>query len=76
MTGPRVTVIGGGFAGVECASALARRGHRVRLVEMRPGRTTDAHETDRLAEMVCSNSFRSDNPGNAVGLPPASARRK
>ena len=61
-------MIGGGFAGVECANALARRGHRVRLVEMRPARTTDAHETDRLAEMVCSNSFRSDNPGNAVGL--------
>ena len=68
MTAPRVTVIGGGFAGVECAHQLARRGHEVRLLEMRPARTTDAHETDRLAEMVCSNSFRSDNPGNAVGL--------
>jgi len=68
MASPRVTVIGGGFAGVECAALLARRGHRVRLLEMRPARTTDAHETDRLAEMVCSNSFRSDNPGNAVGL--------
>lgn len=65
---PRVTVIGGGFAGVECAWQLARRGHRVRLFEMRPVRKTDAHETDRLAEMVCSNSFRSDNPRNAVGL--------
>ena len=65
---PAVTVIGGGFAGVECAHQLLRRGHRVRLVEMRPVRTTDAHATDRLAEMVCSNSFRSDNPGNAVGL--------
>ncbi len=65
---PAVTVIGGGFAGVECAYQLARRGHPVRLLEMRPARTTDAHETDRLAEMVCSNSFRSDNPGNAVGL--------
>lgn len=63
-----MTVIGGGFAGVECAALLARRGHPVRLLEMRPARTTDAHETDRLAEMVCSNSFRSDNPGNAVGL--------
>jgi methylenetetrahydrofolate--tRNA-(uracil-5-)-methyltransferase len=65
---PRVTVVGGGFAGVECAWQLARRGHRVRLVEMRPVRTTEAHATDRLAEMVCSNSFRSDNPQNAVGL--------
>ncbi|HSB35957.1 MAG TPA: methylenetetrahydrofolate--tRNA-(uracil(54)-C(5))-methyltransferase (FADH(2)-oxidizing) TrmFO, partial [Thermoanaerobaculia bacterium] len=65
---PRVTVVGGGFAGVECAWQLARRGHGVRLVEMRPARRTDAHATDRLAEMVCSNSFRSDNPANAVGL--------
>src|SRR5438046_2983375 len=64
----RVTIVGGGFAGVECAWQLARRGHRVRLFEMRPVRTTDAHTTDRLAEMVCSNSFRSDNPHNAVGL--------
>jgi methylenetetrahydrofolate--tRNA-(uracil-5-)-methyltransferase len=63
-----VTVIGGGLAGAECAWQLARRGHRVRLFEMRPVRTTDAHATDRLAEMVCSNSFRSDNPANAVGL--------
>ncbi len=68
MKGPRVTILGGGFAGVECAHQLLRRGHAVRLVEMRPGRTTDAHATDRLAEMVCSNSFRSDNPQNAVGL--------
>ncbi|HEX5855521.1 MAG TPA: methylenetetrahydrofolate--tRNA-(uracil(54)-C(5))-methyltransferase (FADH(2)-oxidizing) TrmFO [Thermoanaerobaculia bacterium] len=65
---PAVTVIGGGFAGVECAHQLLRRGHPVRLVEMRPVRSTDAHVTDRLAEMVCSNSFRSDNPANAVGL--------
>ncbi len=65
---PRVTIVGGGFAGVECAWQLARRGHRARLVEMRPVRTTEAHATDRLAEMVCSNSFRSDNPLNAVGL--------
>ena len=68
MKAPRVTVIGGGFAGVECAWQLARRGHAVRLYEMRPVRQTDAHATDRLAEMVCSNSFRSDNPANAVGL--------
>ncbi len=63
-----MTVIGGGFAGVEASWQLARRGHAVRLFEMRPARTTDAHTSDRLAEMVCSNSFRSDNPQNAVGL--------
>jgi methylenetetrahydrofolate--tRNA-(uracil-5-)-methyltransferase len=63
-----VTILGGGFAGVECAHQLLRRGHAVTLVEMRPVRQTDAHATDRLAEMVCSNSFRSDNPANAVGL--------
>jgi len=63
-----VTVIGGGFAGVECAWQVARRGHRVRLSEMRPRVTTAAHASGNLAEMVCSNSFRSDNPLNAVGL--------
>ncbi|HSS44493.1 MAG TPA: methylenetetrahydrofolate--tRNA-(uracil(54)-C(5))-methyltransferase (FADH(2)-oxidizing) TrmFO, partial [Thermoanaerobaculia bacterium] len=47
---------------------LARRGHGVRLYEMRPRVKTPAHQTDRCAELVCSNSFRSDNPLNAVGL--------
>ena len=64
----RVTIVGAGLAGSECAWQLARRGHRVRLVEMRPRVTTVAHRTDRCAELVCSNSFRSDNPANAVGL--------
>ncbi|MGE5276752.1 MAG: methylenetetrahydrofolate--tRNA-(uracil(54)-C(5))-methyltransferase (FADH(2)-oxidizing) TrmFO [Acidobacteriota bacterium] len=63
-----VTVVGAGLAGSECAWQLARRGHRVRLHEMRPGVRTAAHQTDRCAELVCSNSFRSDNPSNAVGL--------
>jgi methylenetetrahydrofolate--tRNA-(uracil-5-)-methyltransferase len=63
-----VTIIGAGLAGSECAWQLARRGHRVRLFEMRPRVKTAAHQTDRCAELVCSNSFRSDNPRNAVGL--------
>jgi methylenetetrahydrofolate--tRNA-(uracil-5-)-methyltransferase len=63
-----VTVIGAGLAGSECAWQLARRGHGVRLWEMRPKVGTAAHQTEKCAELVCSNSFRSDNPLNAVGL--------
>jgi methylenetetrahydrofolate--tRNA-(uracil-5-)-methyltransferase len=63
-----VSIIGAGLAGSECAWQLALRGHRVRLFEMRPAVGTSAHQTDRCAELVCSNSFRSDNPRNAVGL--------
>lgn len=63
-----VTIVGAGLAGSECAWQLARRGHRVRLFEMRPKVKTAAHSSDRCAELVCSNSFRSDNPLNAVGL--------
>jgi methylenetetrahydrofolate--tRNA-(uracil-5-)-methyltransferase len=65
----RVHVIGGGLAGAEAAWQLARAGLPVSLHEMRPERATEAHKTDRLAELVCSNSFRSDDAeGNAVGL--------
>src|SRR4051794_16645694 len=64
-----VHVVGGGLAGSEAAWQLARAGVPVVLHEMRPVRGTDAHKGDRLAELVCSNSFRSDDPlGNAVGL--------
>src|SRR5437868_3968531 len=65
-----VHIIGGGLAGSEAAWQLAEAGLRVRLSEMRGGGdTTPAHETERLAEMVCSNSFRSDDADhNAVGL--------
>jgi methylenetetrahydrofolate--tRNA-(uracil-5-)-methyltransferase len=65
-----VHIIGGGLAGSEAAWQLAEAGHKVRLSEMRGGGgMTPAHETDRLAEMVCSNSFRSDDAeNNAVGL--------
>ncbi|WP_373048299.1 methylenetetrahydrofolate--tRNA-(uracil(54)-C(5))-methyltransferase (FADH(2)-oxidizing) TrmFO [Vulgatibacter sp.] len=64
----QITIIGGGLAGSEAAFQLSRRGHDVRLVEMKPGKRTPAQHSDRLAELVCSNSFRSDNPENAVGL--------
>ena len=63
-----VTVIGGGLAGSEAAWQLARQGVAVRLYEMRPVRPTDAHQTDKLAELVCSNSFRSAALVAAVGL--------
>ena len=61
-------IIGGGLAGVEAAWQLAAAGIDVTLVEMRPHRTTPVHGSDRLAELVCSNSLRGDAPTNAVGL--------
>jgi methylenetetrahydrofolate--tRNA-(uracil-5-)-methyltransferase len=64
----RVKVIGAGLAGSECAFGLARRGHTVELFEMRPAKMTPAHQTSNLAELVCSNSFRSSTVTNAVGL--------
>ena len=64
-----IHVIGGGLAGSEAAWQIAESGIPVIVHEMRPVRGTDAHETDSLAELVCSNSFRSDDPDkNAVGL--------
>src|SRR3990172_3651849 len=63
-----VTIIGGGLAGCEAAWQLACRGVVVRLCEMRPLSTTPAHHTDRLGELVCSNSFRSASLDSAVGL--------
>ncbi len=71
-----VHIIGGGLAGCEAAWQLASRGVPVVLHEMRPVRTTAAHKTDALAELVCSNSFRSDEAEtNAVGLLHAEMRR-
>src|SRR5690348_43856 len=64
-----IHIIGGGLAGSEAAWQAAERGLKVVLHEMRPVRRTDAHQTDSLAELVCSNSFRSDDAqNNAVGL--------
>ena len=66
----QVHIIGGGLAGSEAAWQLAEAGVKVRLSEMRgSGEMTPAHQTDGLAELVCSNSFRSDDAvSNAVGL--------
>jgi len=60
-------VIGGGLAGCEAAFFLAERGHRVDLFEMRPFHPTPAHQTADLAELVCTNSFKSQDPANAHG---------
>ena len=68
------TVVGGGLAGSEAAWGLAERGVRVMIYEMRPVVTTPAHHTDRLAELVCSNSFKSVDLANAHGLLKAELR--
>jgi methylenetetrahydrofolate--tRNA-(uracil-5-)-methyltransferase len=68
-------VIGGGLAGTEAAWQLAQRGLGVTLCEMRPVRTTDAHQTDRLAELVCSNSLKSDQQPSASWLLKEELRR-
>ena len=68
MTAPSATVVGGGLAGCEAAWQLAQRGINVQLVEMKPIRMSPAHHSEHLAELVCSNSFRSDRLSNAVGL--------
>ena len=70
-----ITIIGGGLAGCEAAWQAASRGVPVTLFEMRPVRPTAVHKTDRLAELVCSNSFRGDKLDNAVGLLKEEMRR-
>src|SRR4030095_7736367 len=70
-----ITVIGGGLAGSEAAYQIAQHGQRVRLFEMRPLRQTPAHRTDQLAEIVCSNSLKSDQPYNASWLLKEELRR-
>ncbi len=75
MNARAATVVGGGLAGTEAAWVLAHRGHQVRLHEMRPRVRTPAHQTGRLAELVCSNSFKSLDVGNAHGLLKAELRR-
>jgi methylenetetrahydrofolate--tRNA-(uracil-5-)-methyltransferase len=70
-----VRIIGGGLAGTEAAWQLARRGIAVELFEMRPLRRTEAHATEDLAEVVCSNSLRSDSLSAPAGLLKAEMRQ-
>src|SRR6185295_7537875 len=70
-----ITIIGGGLAGVEAAWQAANAGVHVRLFEMRPVKQTPAHRTDKLAEIVCSNSLKSDEVGSASYLLKEELRR-
>jgi len=74
MAEPAITVVGGGLAGCEAAWQAARRGCAVRLFEMRPAVRTPAHRTERLAELVCSNSLKSESLEDASGLLKAEMR--
>src|SRR3954470_5016412 len=69
-----IHIVGGGLAGSEAAWQLAERGHEVVIHEIRPVRGTEAHKTDRLAELVCSNTFKSTETVNAHGLLKAEMR--
>ena len=71
----KVTIIGAGLAGCEAAYQCAKRGVRVDLYEMKPHAYTPAHHSPNFAELVCSNSLRSDDPSNAVGLLKEELRR-
>jgi methylenetetrahydrofolate--tRNA-(uracil-5-)-methyltransferase len=75
MAHPVVTIIGAGLAGCELALQLAQAGHRVRLLEQKPERRSEASTSDGLCEMVCSNSFRGASLANAVGLLKQEMRR-
>src|SRR5678810_318254 len=68
MNADQINVVGGGLAGVEAAWQAARLGVEVKLYEMRPLKQTPAHRTENLAEIVCSNSLKSDEPGTASYL--------
>src|SRR5216110_2956050 len=72
--GKAIQIVGGGLAGSEAAWQLAERGHDVVIHEMRPVVGTEAHKTDRLAELVCSNTFKSTEHSNAHGLLKAEMR--
>ena len=63
-----IKIIGGGLAGSECAYQLAKRGHNVTIVEMRPIVNTAVHKTGNFAELVCSNSLKSTDVNTSQGL--------
>jgi len=71
----KVTIIGGGLAGCEAAWQLVQRGCRVKLIDMKPEKMSPAHHSEKLAELVCSNSFRSNDNTSAVGLLKEEMRR-
>lgn len=75
VTNKVLNVVGGGLAGVEAAWQAAKMGAKVRLYEMRPVQQTPAHRTDKLAEIVCSNSLKTDEPGSAPYLLKEELRR-
>src|ERR1700755_2678013 len=75
MTTKRITIIGGGLAGPEAALQAAKRGCTVDLYEMRPARSTEAHQTDNFAELVCSNSLKSESENTAPWLLKQEMRR-
>ena len=75
MTSREITIIGGGLAGCETAWQAAQRGCKVKIYEMKPQVFSPAHSSPLLAELVCSNSLRSDNPNSAVGLLKEEMRR-
>ena len=64
----KIKIIGAGLAGCEACYYLAKKGYEIDLYEMRPKKMTPAHQTDRFAELVCSNSLRSDSLENACGI--------
>jgi len=70
-----IIIIGGGLAGCEAAWQLVKRGHEVALIDMKPGKLSAAHRSPHLAELVCSNSLRSNDPTSAVGLLKEEMRR-
>jgi len=75
MSERAVTIVGAGLAGSECAYLLSRMGIRTALHDMKPQKRSPAHRSNDLAELVCSNSFRSDNPESAIGLLHAELRQ-